>query len=878
MGVIGSAKLLQALARDSLLPGLSAFGQGTRKTDEPTLAILITHVVAQFTMLLDINRIASFVTTSYLTTFLFTNLACFLLKVSSAPNFRPSFHYFNWQTAAAGTIVSALTMFFVDGVFASACLGILVLLFLLIHYTTPPKSWGDVGQNLIYHQVRKYLLRLRQEHVKYWRPQILLLVNNPRSQYQLVQFCNHMKKGALYVLGHVIVSQDFDAKVDEARRQQDAWTKYVDVGKIKAFVNISVSPTLEWGVRNIVLSSGLGGMRPNIAVLGFYNSVRLKEEEISLAAASSENTPTPRKGGQNEARSTQIEGENSADQHQAGASKASLPTDSFLFEDGVTAGSYVTILEDLLIRLRINVAVARGFRFLELPTANADTSKNYIDLWPIQMSAEIVSERVENPNVLTTNFDTYTLILQLGCILNTVPAWKHSFKLRVAVFVEYESDVREEQERVRTLLDNLRIEAEVLVCWLASGDLKFYEIFVNGAPPSAHVREQMATLGLHEQGGCWEDAAEDAKGNEEPQTDGHSGTDDDICKRPSLRSGSSFRRVSAEHSAKSSAGISERVASKRRHTMSGISKLGLTLGMRTHCLHADLIHGHESSSEDTDSSDEGNIPDKVPGDSFPFRDVVESPQPRLINSSNDVPRRTKPQKGVVEEPFGPKILPRTQSDSRNPLSSNVLRDRAVSPGAPRQMSRAASNSLVGIKPESSSTNSRQGSKRKILEGIPSRTRPQTAWRTTVTEAIGGPLGGTQTLNSKRPGASIMFDDSRLPSREPEETATISGYQAYESHHQGEGTSGTSGYPSSQAQPLSFNELPCRAQHLILNELIQQHSRKAAVVFTTLPSPIKGTSHSEADSLRYLRDLDLLCQGLPPTLLVHSNSMTVTTNL
>ena len=31
MGVIGSAKLLQALARDNLLPGFWVFGQGTRK-------------------------------------------------------------------------------------------------------------------------------------------------------------------------------------------------------------------------------------------------------------------------------------------------------------------------------------------------------------------------------------------------------------------------------------------------------------------------------------------------------------------------------------------------------------------------------------------------------------------------------------------------------------------------------------------------------------------------------------------------------------------------------------------------------------------------------------------------------------------------------
>jgi potassium/chloride transporter 9 len=58
MGVIGSAKLLQALARDNLLPGLSWLGQGTKKADEPTFAILVTWVVAQLTMLFDLNQVS----------------------------------------------------------------------------------------------------------------------------------------------------------------------------------------------------------------------------------------------------------------------------------------------------------------------------------------------------------------------------------------------------------------------------------------------------------------------------------------------------------------------------------------------------------------------------------------------------------------------------------------------------------------------------------------------------------------------------------------------------------------------------------------------------------------------------------------------------
>lgn len=340
-------------------------------------------------------------------TFFVMNLACFFLKIGSAPNFRPGFKFFSWQTACLGSLSSAAAMFFIDETYASLAICIMVFLFLLIHYLCPPKRWGDVSQNLIYHQVRKYLLRLRPEHIKFWRPHIILLINNPRKQTRLIKFCNSVKKGSLYILGHVIVTDDFSSGVDEARIQQNAWSNYIsEFSRIKAFVQLTMSPSITWGVRNLILSAGLGGMRPNIAVLGFYNmddlrrsnppfhipdipespAMKMKSRPTS-GSASSGKRPVARRRGDTSARI--LEG--------------SLPTDIIRTEGMLKPAEYMTMLEDLALRYRLNVAVAYGFEKLEMPRRDGTSSRKYVDLWPIQMSAEITSD---GKNVLTTNFDT----------------------------------------------------------------------------------------------------------------------------------------------------------------------------------------------------------------------------------------------------------------------------------------------------------------------------------------------------------------------------------------------------------------------------------------------------------------------------------------
>lgn len=176
-----------------------------------------------------------------------------------------------------------------------------------------------------------------------------------------------MKKGGLYVLGHIVVTAEFQESFPEVKKQQTAWMKYIDFSRIKAFPQVAIAPTVQWGARNVVLSAGLGGMRPNISVLGFFNMEEYRHSrpliDIRTPASSVSGSVHRRK-------------ERNDVQHQ-------LPTDSMRSESAVDPMSYVQILEDLLLCLQMNVAVAKGFEDLELPKGT-ENEKKYIDLWPIR--------------------------------------------------------------------------------------------------------------------------------------------------------------------------------------------------------------------------------------------------------------------------------------------------------------------------------------------------------------------------------------------------------------------------------------------------------------------------------------------------------------
>lgn len=73
--LFGGARILQAIARDKLFPGLGLFGKGSVFGDEPRRAVLVTWLLAQaFGFIGSLNSVAPILTDFFLTAYALVGL------------------------------------------------------------------------------------------------------------------------------------------------------------------------------------------------------------------------------------------------------------------------------------------------------------------------------------------------------------------------------------------------------------------------------------------------------------------------------------------------------------------------------------------------------------------------------------------------------------------------------------------------------------------------------------------------------------------------------------------------------------------------------------------------------------------------------------
>uniref|UniRef100_A0A8C7TDM7 Solute carrier family 12 member 9 n=1 Tax=Oncorhynchus mykiss TaxID=8022 RepID=A0A8C7TDM7_ONCMY len=443
--LIGASRILYALARDDLFGTVLSPAKKTSGNGNPWVSVLLSWFLVQLVLFTGkLNTIASIVTIFFLLVYAAVDLACLALEWASAPNFRPTFRYFTWHTCVLGIVGCAVMMFLINSIYASASIAFMLLLLLLIHYLSPTSSWGYISQALIFHQVRKYLLMLdvRKDHVKFWRPQVLLMVSNPRSSVGLITFINDIKKSGLYVLGHVQLGDLDTLPSDPLQCRYDSWLSLVDHLNIKAFVNLTLADSVRHGVQHLLFISGLGGMRPNTLVLGFYDDCTPKDKLTDPALADA-TVPTQ-------------DPEDERPPYHFPALRASIDAkEEGNGENGKVMGpqEYVAVIADAMKMMK-NVVLARYFhQFDRASTISSSPGKGalYVDVWPVNLLRPDSSSYVDTCSLF---------LLQLACVLNMVRAWRHA-RLRLFLCVEEGRSLRGSEGKLGQLLKELRIKANV---------------------------------------------------------------------------------------------------------------------------------------------------------------------------------------------------------------------------------------------------------------------------------------------------------------------------------------------------------------------------------------------------------------------------------
>ncbi|KAJ8396440.1 hypothetical protein AAFF_G00017460 [Aldrovandia affinis] len=449
--LIGASRILHALALDQLFGLPLAPAAITSKSGNPWVAVLYTWALVQCVVFAgQLNFIAGLVTVFYLLAYAAVDLACLALEWASAPNFRPTFQFFSWHTCLLGIISCLVMMFLINPFYSSASIVVLLLLLLILHYRSPTSSWGYISQALIFHQVRKYLLMLdvRKEHVKFWRPQVLLMVANPRSSCQLITFVNQLKKGGLYVLGHVQLGDLDVLPSDPVMIQYNFWLSLVDKLGVKAFVDLTLSPSVRQGTQHLLRITGLGGMKPNTLVLGFYDNCVPEDYFLQDPAFCQESVGHASGGGDD-----------------FGVDLPSLqahfpPVRDMECPRCLSAEEYVGIVSDA-IKMGKNVCLGRYFFQLE-GEQNAlknDGKERTIDVWPLNLLQPESSGYVDVCSLF---------LLQMACVLNMSARWRRA-RLRIFLCVEAASGDQgwmAKEETLRDLLRKLRIRASIkIVQW-----------------------------------------------------------------------------------------------------------------------------------------------------------------------------------------------------------------------------------------------------------------------------------------------------------------------------------------------------------------------------------------------------------------------------
>jgi len=278
--LVGAPRILQAVGKDGLYPFIGWFEKGFNANNDPYRGYILCFFGAMAcVMIAKLNAIGVLASNFFLAAYGLMNLSCFHSSYSKSPGWRPGFKYYNMWLSLVGAVACVVIMFLLDWRYASATVGIQAVLGIYIYVAKPEANWGSSAQALTVITAVDAAQTLTNEpdHVKTYRPKVLLLSGNPAHRPALVDFANLLtKKISILITGHVLTEQG-PVNLSNLKEGMQTWLKDHN---IKGFYTVTQTPDLSGGAKNCMTLSGLGKLSPNMVMIGFKNN--WKEDLVGL--------------------------------------------------------------------------------------------------------------------------------------------------------------------------------------------------------------------------------------------------------------------------------------------------------------------------------------------------------------------------------------------------------------------------------------------------------------------------------------------------------------------------------------------------------------------------------------------------------------------
>uniref|UniRef100_A0A8P4KRQ1 Solute carrier family 12 member 7b n=1 Tax=Dicentrarchus labrax TaxID=13489 RepID=A0A8P4KRQ1_DICLA len=276
----GAPRLLQAIARDGIVPFLQVFGHG-KANGEPTWALLLTAGICEIGILIaSLDAVAPILSMFFLMCYLFVNLACAVQTLLRTPNWRPRFKYYHWALSFLGMSLCLALMFISSWYYAIVAMVIAGCIYKYIEY----RGYKDIK---ISPSPCKVILSDSPSpfSLDVPRPQLLVLLDLDSDQVvkhpRLLSLTTQLKAGkGLTIVGNVIEGT-FLTKDAEAKTAEQNIKSSMSAERTKGFCHVVVSSNIRDGFSHLIQSAGLGGMKHNTVLMAWPGTWRQSNDPQS---------------------------------------------------------------------------------------------------------------------------------------------------------------------------------------------------------------------------------------------------------------------------------------------------------------------------------------------------------------------------------------------------------------------------------------------------------------------------------------------------------------------------------------------------------------------------------------------------------------------